>query len=210
MTSPQRWQKTSPRATRKPTACEAGGERCRNERSAGGRVACACDDEGRRVTGRDRDECVSQPAPRTFGTEGSSSGITHSETATASSYGSEREIHPPAPAHLAAIALLFLVLTIALAAVGEGPYSVLRSHSRSSDTWTVQMPGRPPPTPEDVRDHAARFCAIGVEGVAQQFYTPSIAVVAAHEYAEGYSEGPYMEAAFGGCLAGMTSANPSG
>jgi hypothetical protein len=62
-----------------------------------------------------------------------------------------------------------------------------------------------------MHDHAFHWCrGAGVEGVAREFYTHPTAVLAAHEYAEqGTSEGQYMKAAFGGCLTGLISTNPS-
>ena len=112
---------------------------------------------------------------------------------------------------LIATALLFVVLWLPVAAIDETPAGILRSHSRSSDTWPVHAAGKPPPTPEDMHHHAFQWCRdAGVEGVAQEFYTPPTAVLAAHEYAEqGTTESLYMEAAYGGCLAGLIAASSS-
>ena len=101
---------------------------------------------------------------------------------------------------------LLLGLTVALHAVGvvDEPAG-LRSFSHSTDTWLVQTPGEPAPTPKDAQKHAFYWCGRrGVDGVARAFNTRKAAFDAAREYAdEGYSEGPYFDAAFKGCLAGF-------
>jgi hypothetical protein len=101
---------------------------------------------------------------------------------------------------------LLLGLTVALQAVGVVDVATgLRSFSHSTDTWLVQTAGEPAPTPQDAQKHAFYWCGgRGVEGVARAFYTREAAFDAAKEYAEeGYSEGPYFDAAFKGCLAGF-------
>lgn len=111
-----------------------------------------------------------------------------------------------------ATVLLFPVLAIALGAIDEGPLDELRSHTRAAGTWPVGSPDEPPLPVEKARDYAVRYCRLaGVDSLARSFYEPPVALIAAHEYAEqGSTDGPYMEALFWGCLAGlMTLTKPS-
>ena len=101
-------------------------------------------------------------------------------------------------------------MSVALKVAGiEEPFWVMRSHSRSSDTFAVQPLEGPTPTLEYVQGHAFRYCEwAGVDGLAAGFYTDETAWDAAHVYAdEGYEGRSHFEAAFTGCLAGLMASD---